>query len=465
MDVRCPRCQAEYDFDEARIPDDGLTVKCVQCNHVFRVKRREATELPPPSPTREWKVRQPATGNTFSCRELTTLQKWIVEGKIGRDDEISLTGDTWKRLGNIPELASFFQVVDEAAKARAYEAIRSATAPPPMAPPPPPAASETWKGPQFSQLMQQHPPAPPPPSVPPPDVPAARAPSPAPELSFDDLPTAEMASTRSATSSKASRPSRIVPSDVRNAQRRPSSMTPPDEDELTRAVQRSNWGWGILVVLGLAVGGAAGWYALVYMPEQQRLADEHAAAEQLRLKKEEETKRAEAEAKAKADAEAKAKADAEAAAQAVDAGPPAVVAVAEPVDAGVAAPPKPKAEPKLDFDGMLAKGESLLSAEKPEQAMSMFGRAADLRPDRVEPMVGRGLALLDMGNALAAQASFEQALRLNGRYGPAIMGLAEAYRAQKKNDKAIEAYEKYLDVMPEGSEANVARNNIQRLKK
>ena len=58
-----------------------------------------------------------ASGNVFTFRELTTLQKWIVERKVTRDDEISLTGESWKRLGNIAELASFFQVVDEAQRA------------------------------------------------------------------------------------------------------------------------------------------------------------------------------------------------------------------------------------------------------------------------------------------------------------------------------------------------------------
>src|SRR2546423_1081542 len=88
-----------------------------------------ATTLPtqsggPGGAAREWKVRQ-ANGNVFTFKELTTLQKWIVERKVSRDDEISLTGESWKRLGNIAELASFFQVVDEAQKGAQLTAMQN----------------------------------------------------------------------------------------------------------------------------------------------------------------------------------------------------------------------------------------------------------------------------------------------------------------------------------------------------
>ena len=58
-------------------------------------------------------VRRP-DGQMIAFRELTTLQKWIVEGRINREDEISKNGETWKRLGNIMELEPFFSVYEKA---------------------------------------------------------------------------------------------------------------------------------------------------------------------------------------------------------------------------------------------------------------------------------------------------------------------------------------------------------------
>jgi predicted Zn finger-like uncharacterized protein len=120
MDVRCDKCSTEYEFDENRIGANGVTVKCTACGFVFKVRRPR--RAPPPRATttlgkgpqgREWLVRKP-DGQMIAFRELTTLQKWIVEGRINRDDEISKNGETWKRLGNILELEPFFSVYEKA---------------------------------------------------------------------------------------------------------------------------------------------------------------------------------------------------------------------------------------------------------------------------------------------------------------------------------------------------------------
>lgn len=118
MDVQCSACGTEYEFDDAKVTAAGVTVKCTQCGHVFKVRRPERVPAAPATIGRgdRWKVRQP-DGQVFEFKELTTLQKWIVERKVGRDDQISRTGENWKSLGDIAELASFFQVVDDARRA------------------------------------------------------------------------------------------------------------------------------------------------------------------------------------------------------------------------------------------------------------------------------------------------------------------------------------------------------------
>ena len=122
MDVRCEQCGTEYEFDENRVGPQGVTVKCTQCGYVFKVHRpdrrrrlmpRSASSLGAGPEGKEWLVRRP-DHQMVAFRELTTLQKWIVEGRIGRDDEISKNGETWKRLGNILELEPFFSVYEKA---------------------------------------------------------------------------------------------------------------------------------------------------------------------------------------------------------------------------------------------------------------------------------------------------------------------------------------------------------------
>ena len=136
MDVRCEKCQTEYELDESKLKPGGVTVKCTTCGHMFKVRRRpsghvSSSPLPPSdsmamrSPLsdgdeneRTWLVRL-EDGEIKTCRELSTLQKWIVSGRVTRECAISRTGKKWKALGEIGELASFFAIADEARQARA----------------------------------------------------------------------------------------------------------------------------------------------------------------------------------------------------------------------------------------------------------------------------------------------------------------------------------------------------------
>ena len=121
MDIKCERCGTEYEFDDSRVSEEGVTVKCSTCGHLFKI-RKKSFVLTEPVPQddggavdggKNWMVRR-RDGTVLSFKELTTLQKWIVERRVSREDEISKSGETWKRLGGIAELASFFQVVDQA---------------------------------------------------------------------------------------------------------------------------------------------------------------------------------------------------------------------------------------------------------------------------------------------------------------------------------------------------------------
>ena len=140
MDVRCEKCRTEYELDESKLKPGGVTVKCTNCGHMFKVRRRitaigpavsgpptlrggsmpasapRSDERPPTSAEEgelTWLIRQ-TDGEIMTCRELATLQKWIVAGRVDRECEISRTGKKWKRLGEIGELASFFEIADEA---------------------------------------------------------------------------------------------------------------------------------------------------------------------------------------------------------------------------------------------------------------------------------------------------------------------------------------------------------------
>ncbi len=161
MDVRCEKCQTEYELDEARLKPGGVTVKCTNCGHMFKIRKRSNTNVgapaveaatvprdrqaskPPnaaasddtvvhpkldPADERQWLIRL-ENGEQKSCRELATLQQWIVAGVVTRESLISRSGKTWKRLGDITELTQYFTIADEARTKRQDRTTRPAASP------------------------------------------------------------------------------------------------------------------------------------------------------------------------------------------------------------------------------------------------------------------------------------------------------------------------------------------------
>lgn len=174
MDVRCEKCQTEYELDESRLKPGGVTVKCTNCGHMFKIRKRASTNVgipttpvtptpvvaaPPPerpkpmskpqtpplpqpampraasnsdapmgitdmasgpNSQRQWLVRL-ENGETRTCSELATLQQWIVASAVSRESLISRSGKTWKRLGDIAELSQYFVIADEAKAQRAHK--------------------------------------------------------------------------------------------------------------------------------------------------------------------------------------------------------------------------------------------------------------------------------------------------------------------------------------------------------
>ncbi|XXF79529.1 zinc-ribbon domain-containing protein [Myxococcaceae bacterium GXIMD 01537] len=429
MDVRCERCKTQYELDDSRVTEAGVTVRCTQCQHTFIVKKRAlvvtvavkpgedagavlplggaepiaAAPQPPAEKPREWRVRQ-ANGNVFTCRESATLQRWIVERKVSRGDEVSTDGQNWARLGNIAELEGFFRLVDEAQRAAELE-----------------LQARLGRGPGASE--------PPPPSHP---------------------------------------------------------GTPPPASEPPRGGARL-LPWVLLALLA-GVGAAA--YLGVLRPREVEL-NEQLAARQADLQREQ-ARVAELEARLQAIptqvAETPDAGQAVVAAAEVDGGtgPDAGTEDAGNVgemtpdagatdggasdagapDAGVpdaGAPRRP--EPVRDFDGYMALGDRQRERERAEQAMDAYDKAAELAPERAEPYAGRGLVHLDLGDFALAETEFLRALQANPRYGVALMGLAETYRSQGKKAEAVRYYERYLEVLPDGPEAAVARSALERLRK
>jgi len=481
MDVRCERCRAQYVFEDAQITEAGLTVQCSNCGHLFKVKKKalvvtvpvkpgeagDASAITPapssalnaavtpaapppgtPSEKREWRVRQ-ANGNVFTFKELTTLQKWIVERKVSRDDEISLSGDQWKRLGNIAELATFFQVVEAADRSQAQSAPPAAT-PLPMATVFP--AGTGGYPPGFPQPGHAPPAAGYPATAP---IPLTGGASPPPAPSQVNVPAPGPSAAWEAQPPSAPRTSGPDPAWT-------SGVRVDLDDDLgqeeLRAVKGGGGGKLLLLLLVLAAGGAAAVWFLEpeWVPEPLRM------------------KRAEPPAAPPAPV-AQAPITNAVKPEPPPTPPPAPVPappVEEPPAPVEKAPEMVKEAPKPAKEAQRPKGAKALLAEakklrergKTEKALDLFGRAVELEPENAEALAGRGWCYLDLSQYAPAEASFEAALEQEPDHAEALIGLAETYRYEGRRADALKFYARYLAIHPGGDDAVAARNAISQLK-
>jgi len=540
MDVRCERCKTLYELDDTRVSEAGTTVRCTTCGHVFRVRKKvllmteavdaggESGAVPPPVVDKPaWRVRSPS-GRVIAFRELTSMQKWIVERKFGRDDEISLHGDHWKRLGEIAELQPFFLLLDEVDRVHLLEdRLRRAELPDEA-----PSALEDELGGETSRAPGSPPSGPTPtpirletPIDPPPPTPAeaspwaARTPPPSSPTLGPEPPRIGTPSAFSLEDIReATRPS---PDDLPMPEG-PVEPGPPgtgdeaEQPEFTRRAglgvdpgvaddadgwdtppRRSKAPWVATFLIVLAAGGALAAYFQIWVPAQEEKLRQEAQRARLeesqkaRDADEAEVRERERKAKDELVAGMAGRADAGVgtaapATGAVDAGtggspppeaprgstdtPPPAAAPTRSVAAPKPAPPvRPRpaaaAEPRAHtFDEWMVLADRDRDQSKTRAALDLYDRAIAVDGSRPEAYVGQGRAHLELGDPRSAIAAFRRALMVNSRYSVAEFWLGEAYRRVGQPTQAADAYGRYLDAAPEGAEAARAREALNALK-
>jgi predicted Zn finger-like uncharacterized protein len=504
VDVQCERCGTSYALDASRLGEGGARVRCARCGHVFLVPK--SAETPPaPTPTassapestrREWRVRR-RDGSLSSLRELTTLQRWIVEEKLGREDEVGLDGENWRVLGTIPDLGAFFTAADAKARVAALEEELAR-----LKQVAPPASVATDIAAAFSGALATPEAA---------ATPAVEAPRP-------------RAATRTVTSFAPTPPPTlgepapaIRPAPANEGAKEPAftrtaaglGVAPADDWEPPK-LRRGLGAWVVVVLLLVLLGSVGVWaYFYIWLPEKQRAQEEQSRNSQLQQAQTEhevQVRAAEARAKEELLQSLAAGAVRDAGAPAVpDAGllprgsleslpQPAPLATAAearvptPTLVAVPLPPARANSPAgdasgdgdspalatvaapaargtpLTFEEWMAEADRRRTHERASSALAGYDRALALKPLRAEAHAGRGLALLDLGRRQEALAEFQRALELDPRDGVAVLGLAETYRSLGRSDEARHAYQRYLDGWPGGAEARAARAALESLK-
>ena len=125
MQICCPKCQAEYELDPPAAPfarDQDLVFRCSACG--TSIPLRSATEggelgeadepdtdvleAPKATPSPQFVLKQ--EGNSYHVKDEAMLQRWIAERRVWPDDEISVEGAPWTRVGSIEKYSVFFKL-------------------------------------------------------------------------------------------------------------------------------------------------------------------------------------------------------------------------------------------------------------------------------------------------------------------------------------------------------------------
>jgi predicted Zn finger-like uncharacterized protein len=431
MDVRCDRCQTEYELDDDSVTEAGASVQCTSCGHTFVVGRTGATiagvpalapgggpiDLPGPQPA-DWLLAT-EDGQTHRFRDLTTLQKWIVERKVTREDRVSQKGGRWRELADVSELAPFFDVVAQADRARSAELSRRANRP---------AGTSSGTTPTRQSVVSR-----------------------------------QTAARMRRDTGGASGPGR--PSIRHDSSRSPLIL---DSDPVVEADSNLE----TLSILNgqrrLRIAGLTGMVALAVVAAYVGFKQPHwlpffKPAESARV--------VEAPAPPAVPPRAPAPPPARPRAQApTEAPPPPVAPAVEPMANGKsgslqrAAPGDPVAGVKgKSYERLVADADRLMENGQPARAQKLLEEALAIQPNGVAAVTGSAFLLLDRQKPLAAISMFKRALGSAPDYAPALFGLGEAYRAEGDATQAAESYRRYLAVAPAGPDASAARRQLKEL--
>ncbi|MCB9591777.1 MAG: zinc-ribbon domain-containing protein [Sandaracinaceae bacterium] len=115
-----------------------------------------------------------------------------------------------------------------------------------------------------------------------------------------------------------------------------------------------------------------------------------------------------------------------------------------------------------EYSWYVRRGDELFERGNLGAAREHYEAARAQRPAGSEALTGLGNVMLQQGDASGAAARFRTAASQG--YGEAYVGLGRAYRRMGRNDDAIASFERYLQRMPTGSLASLARRQLEELR-
>jgi tetratricopeptide (TPR) repeat protein len=149
---------------------------------------------------------------------------------------------------------------------------------------------------------------------------------------------------------------------------------------------------------------------------------------------------------------------------------PAEPPLAEPTPPAVSAAPSavPEDFPSADDPALAAKASAALEharRERYEAALSLAAEVLQEAPGHPRGLLVRAQVHLARGHYGEALASAEECIEASAEEADCWMILGVLHQERKEPEKAVEAYERYMELEPDGAYAVEARRWVKRLKR
>jgi len=112
----------------------------------------------------------------------------------------------------------------------------------------------------------------------------------------------------------------------------------------------------------------------------------------------------------------------------------------------------------------MKKGREFYKKGELEKAIEQFKIANKLKPKDDESLVELATVLFDLGNDIDAILKLTQAVTINPKNSQALLLLGNIYYARGDKDKAVNYYQKFLQISPSSPYSNEVRTILGRLK-
>ena len=103
-----------------------------------------------------------------------------------------------------------------------------------------------------------------------------------------------------------------------------------------------------------------------------------------------------------------------------------------------------------------------LKRKQPSRALALYKQALAQRPSSPDALSNVGLLQMKSGKTAAAIQTFKKCRKAMPRYTPCMYWHGRSLEKAGRRSDAMKAYEKYLDVNPDGSQAIDVRKRLSR---